>query len=90
MSDGTDEVTRAPLPTDVFRKMVPTEITVPCEYSSAVISIGIEIDADTVRVVAPGLEEIQAACARGTVEVVRSYCELWTRWLVRSERGPTQ
>lgn len=69
-----------------FRVMVPESIRLPCEHSDAVIDVTIEIDADPVRVVAPGLEDIKSVLAIGSAELVRSYCELWTRYLAQSGR----
>ena len=66
------------------RALIPTEIVLPCEHSAAVTAVGIEIQADPVRVVAPGLDAVKALLARGSTDVVRSYCEMWTRWLARA------
>lgn len=66
-----------------FRALVPDELLLPCEHSLAVVSVGLGID-DTGRVYAPGLDEIKAVLARGSTDVVRSYCEMWTRWLAKA------
>jgi hypothetical protein len=68
-----------------FRDQVPTQIVVPCEYTDAVVSVPLVIDAGPVRVVAPSLNQIQGALARGSADVIRNQCELWTRWLLRCE-----
>ena len=68
-----------------YRDLVPTEIVVPSEYSDAVISVPLIIDADPVRVVAPSLNQLKGSLARGSADVIRNQCELWTRWL--AQRG---
>jgi hypothetical protein len=66
--------------------LVPDSIAVPCEFTDAVIVVALVVDDDTLRVVAPGLEDIKAALGRGSVELVRSYCEVWTRYLAQVSR----
>lgn len=70
-----------------IRAIVPTSMTVPAAYTCAAIQIGMTIDeADgDVRVVAPGLQELQVALPDGAVTIVAAYCEMWTRWLQRRE-----
>lgn len=69
------------------RDLIPDEITLPCEHTDAVISVAIVVLPDQTRVVAPGLHELQGALARGSVELVKHYCEMWTRWLTRAQRA---
>lgn len=64
-----------------FRAMVPTEIVLPCEHTSTVVSVPLTIEDDPIRVIAPFLYGTKGALAVGSSELVRSYCELWTRWL---------
>lgn len=71
--------------TDVFRALVPGSLVLPCEHSDAAITIAIVVEADPVRVVAPGLQQFQAALARGSVDLIKQYCSMWTRFLVRAE-----
>ncbi len=68
----------------VYRQMVPKQILLPCEHSDAVVSLPLHVEADPVRVVANGLDDVQASLALGSVELVRSYCQMWTRWLAHS------
>jgi hypothetical protein len=67
-----------------FRALVPSHLMLPCERTDAVISVPLVIDADPVRVVSPGLDAVKAALAVGSAELVRSYCEIWTRFLARA------
>lgn len=76
---------RVTIATD-FRGLVPEALMLPCEHSAAVISVSLAISDDN-RVYSPGLEEIKAVLARGSTDVVRSYCEMWTRWLTRVEKA---
>ncbi len=69
-----------------FLGLIPESITVPCEFTDATIAVSLVVEADPVRVVAPGLDEIKEALGRGSVELVRSYCELWTRYLAQVGR----
>lgn len=68
-----------------FRRLVPTEIVVPAEYTDAVLTVYLDITDDG-QVTCPGLPEIQAVLARGSVDMVKQTCGLWTRWLARAER----
>lgn len=76
---------RVSIDTD-FRALVPTTIGLPCEHSDAVIEVSLTIDADPVRVIAPGLDDIKGVLAIGSAELVRSYCEVWTRYLAQVSR----
>lgn len=67
-----------------YREMIPTEIVLPCEHTDATITVPIVVMGGLVR--APGLPQLQAALARGSVELVKHYCEMWTRWLNRVDR----
>jgi hypothetical protein len=73
--------------TDGYATLVPKEITMPCAHSDAVISVQLVIDADPVRVYAPGLGLLAGALPVGAVTVIRSQCELWTKWLARVRGG---
>lgn len=65
----------------VYRQMVPKQIMLPCEHSDAVVSLPLTVESDPLRVVANGLDDVKASLAVGSVDLVRSYCQLWTRWL---------
>lgn len=73
-----------------YRDLVPAEVTVPCEYAGAVISVPLIIEADPVRVTAPSLGEVKPALAAGAADLVRSQCEMWTRWLARCGQASTR
>lgn len=66
------------------RDLVPEKISLPAEYTSALIDVYLDVHGG--KVVAPALAQLQGALARGSVEVVTSYCEMWTRWLTRALR----
>lgn len=64
--------------------MVPDKISVPAEYTTVLIDVHLEIRDG--KVVAPGLADLQGALARGSVELVNAYCQLWTRWLAKADQ----
>lgn len=64
-----------------FRDLVPTEIMLPCENTSAVVSLHILVEDDPLRVLAPTLDDVKGALAVGSADLVRHYCGMWTRWL---------
>jgi hypothetical protein len=75
---------------ETFREMVPKYLMLPCERTDAVMSVPLVIGADPVLVYSPGLGAVKGALAVGSYELVRSYCELWTRFLAMAgsrERG---
>jgi len=67
------------------RNLIPSEVRLPCERSAAVIAIRIVVDGD--RVTAPTLDELKGVLALGSADLVRSYCQIWTRWLARESGG---
>ncbi len=72
------------------REQVPTSIVLPCERTDAVVVLDLVVEADPVRVVCPGLDEVKAALAVGSADLVRSYCGVWTRWLARCGARPAE
>lgn len=71
--------------TKAFRGVIPAYLTLPAEHTDAAIIVHIDVSEDG-QVTAPGLTTVQAALARGCVDLVRQYCGLWTRWLARAEQ----
>lgn len=70
-----------------LRELVPAKLVLPSEHTSAVITVPLEVLGDSAQLVAPGLDQVKEALARGSVEVVRSYCQMWTRFLMRTVGG---
>ncbi len=83
MSEAEERRRQVELRRAVLRDLVPTELMLPGERNPVTICVQIGMDADPSRVVAPGLDELGAVLGEATVALVRSYCEVWTRWLVR-------
>lgn len=70
-----------------FLALVPTRLMLPCERTDAAMSVPLAVDADPVRVYAPELDAYKGALAVGSVELIRSYCEVWTRFLSLAGSG---
>lgn len=74
------------LDSTAFRRAVPAEVKVPGLHGTT-ITVRLEVDADPVRVVADGLDaQRMAVLAPGSLDLVRSTCDTWTRWLAESTR----
>lgn len=69
---------------DQGRDLIPEQLVLPAEDTCAVIVLTIVVEADPVRVVAPGLEQARAVLSSDSVELVKRYCLVWTRWLYRA------
>jgi hypothetical protein len=72
---------------DQFRVLVPDDIIVPMEHTDAVAVVDLVVVDDPVRVTAPGLDVLKGALAIGSADLVRSYCEMWTRFLTAAYAG---
>ena len=68
----------------VSRAAIPTELVVPGRVGVTRVLVGLVIEADPVRVVAPGLADMKNVLAPGGVEMVERYCAIWTGWLARA------
>lgn len=67
-----------------LKALVPLELALPCEQTDARVTVTLVVEEDPVRVTAPGLDDVKVCLAIGSAELVRSYCNLWTRWLNRA------
>ncbi len=60
------------------RAWVPAAVDVPTVHG-AIVKISLVVD--SMRVVAPGLDELRPVLLDGADLVVEKYCQLWTLWL---------
>lgn len=68
-----------------FRRAIPAEVKVPGLHGTTA-TIKLDVDADQGRVVDRNVEGMKAYLAPGSLELVRSTCDAWTRWLNEAGR----